>query len=405
MLEKMKIISLCHYLQGPAAVQYLADMGADVIKLEPPEGAHERHWSGGNTYVSGVSGFYLCANRNSRNISVDLKSDAGREVFLKLVETADVVVENFRTGVMDRLGISLKVLRERNPSIILASASGFGGSGPMAGRPGQDLLVQARSGLMSVTGTGGRPIPVGCAAVDQHGAALLAMGILGAYIKKITTGKGSLVEASLFNAGIDLQSEALVGYLSGGFTKEKLARNEQLATWFHPAPYGVYATKDGFIAISTINPVVLANIFDSPTLAALAKSDRYQERDSYAEAVAAEVCKYTTADVARMLDAEKLWNAPVQNYDDLVKDPQAIHNEVFEEIDVKGAPATVINHPLRYDGVVPPIRKFAYDLGQDSLAILQEIGYSKAVCDELLASGAVVAADSRIGTENCVATS
>ncbi|MBO9355731.1 CoA transferase [Bordetella petrii] len=394
MLEKMKIISLCHYLQGPAAVQYLADMGADVIKVEPPEGAHERHWSGGNTYVSGVSGFYLCANRNSRNIAIDLKNEAGREVLLKLVETADVVVENFRAGVMNRLGIGLDALRERNPAIILASASGFGASGPMAGRPGQDLLAQARSGLMSVTGNGKRPVPVGCAAVDQHGAALLAMGILGAYVKKITTGKGSLVEASLFNAGIDLQMEAMVSYFSGRFTSAKLARSEQLATWFHPAPYGVYETADGFIAISTINPATLAKVFDSTKLAELAQVDRYQERCAYAEAVAAEVCQYKTAEVAKMLDAEKLWNAPVLNYDELARDPQALHNRVFQEIDVKGTPATVINHPLRYDGAVPPIRRFAYDLGQDTRAILADLGYGPEALDALLASGAVLAADS-----------
>lgn len=396
MLEKMKVISLCHYLQGPAAVQYLADMGADVIKVEPPEGAHERHWSGGNTYASGVSGFYLCANRNSRNISIDLKSEDGREVLLRLVESADVVVENFRNGVMERLGIGFETLKKRNPSIILASASGFGSSGPMAGRPGQDLLAQARSGLMSVTGTGGRPTPVGCAAVDQHGAALLAVGILGAYVKKLSTGQGTLVEASLFNAGIDLQMEAMVSYYTGGFTKAKLARGKQLATWFHQAPYGVYETTDGHIAISTINPKVLAEVFQSEALAALAHVDRYQERDAYAAAVAAEVCKYSRSEVANMLDAAKLWNAPVLDYDELRVDPQALHNQVFEEIDVKGTAATVINHPLRYDGKVPPIRSFAFDLGEDTVAILKDLGYRDDERDRLLASGAVVSAPSPV---------
>lgn len=392
MLKKMKIVSLCHYLQGPAAVQYLADMGADVVKVEPPEGAHERHWSGGNAYVSGVSGFYLCANRNSRNIAIDLKSDAGREVFLKLVETADVVVENFRTGVMDRLGIGLAALRKRNPSIILASASGFGSSGPMANRPGQDLLVQAHSGLVSVTGNGERPTAVGCAAVDQHGAALLAMGILGAYVKKVTTGEGTLIEASLFNAGIDLQMEAMTSYYSGGFSSAKLPRNKPLATWFHQAPYGIYEATDGYIAISTINPQTLAKVFDSPRLVELAGVDRYAERDAYSEAVAVEVKKHSRAAVGKMLDAANLWNAPVLNYDELAEDPQAKHNKVFEVVDVKGSPATVINHPLRYDGQVPQIRHFAFDLGQDSIAILKELGYAGEELDTLISSKAVVAA-------------
>jgi crotonobetainyl-CoA:carnitine CoA-transferase CaiB-like acyl-CoA transferase len=392
MLSNLKIISLCHYLQGPAAVQYLADMGAEVIKVEPPEGAHERHWSGANTYVNGVSGFYLCANRNARNISIDLKSEAGREVLLKLAERADVVVENFRSGVMDRLGIGLEALRKRNPSVILASASGFGSSGPLASRPGQDLLVQARSGLMSVTGNGARPTAVGCAAVDQHGAALLAMGILGAYVKKLTSGEGSLVEASLFNAAIDLQMEAMVSYFSGGFTNERFQRNKELATWFHPAPYGIYETKDGYVAISTIVPERLAKVFDSKRLAALASTDRYANRDMYAEAVAAEVRNYTRAQVNDMLDAEGLWNAPVLNYDELARDPQALHNGVFEKVDVNGEIATVINHPLRYDGKVPEIRKFAFDLGEDTIEILEELGYGPEEIESMMRAKTVVAA-------------
>lgn len=392
MLSKLKIISLCHYLQGPAAVQYLADMGAQVIKVEPPEGAHERHWSGANTYVNGVSAFYLCANRNARNISIDLKSDAGREVLLKLVESADVVVENFRTGVMDRLGIGLEALRKRNPSVILASASGFGSSGPLSKRPGQDLLVQARSGLMSVTGNGARPTAVGCAAVDQHGATLLAMGILGAYVKKLLTGEGSLVEASLFNAAIDLQMEAMVSYFSGKFTSERLQRSKELATWFHPAPYGIYEAKDGFVAISTVVPEKLARVFESQRLAELASTDRYSNRDLYAEAVADEVRKYSRAQVNEMLDAAGLWNAPVLNYDELGEDPQVLHNGVFERVDVNGAVATVVNHPLRYDGKTPGIRRFAFELGEDTIEILKELGYGRAEIQAMLRSKAIIAA-------------
>ncbi len=390
MLEGMKVISLCHYLQGPAAVQYLADMGADVVKVEPPEGAHERHWSGANAYVSGVSAFYLSANRNSRNIGIDLKSAEGREIFLKMVETTDVVVENFRAGVMDRLGIGLTELRKRNPSVILASASGFGATGPMSRRPGQDLLVQARSGLMSVTGHG-RPTAAGCAAVDQHGAALLAMGILGAYVKKLRTGVGTLVEASLFNAGIDLQMEAMVSYFTGGFRNERLTRQRELATWFHPAPYGIYEAADGFIAISTIDPKKLADVLSSERLREIASIDRYKHRDEYAQAVAEAVKRHRRDELAGMFDKAGLWNSIVQDYDDLAADPQAIHNEVFREIDVKGGKATVINHPNRYDGQVPAIRHFAFDLGEDTVEIARSLGYGEDEIDKLLRSGAIIA--------------
>jgi len=173
-LDGIRIVSFCHYLQGPAATQYLADMGADVIKIEPPRGAYERAWSPAKTYVDGVSGFFLCANRNKRSLAVDLKAPAGRELVLKLIDTADVVVENFRPGVLDRLGFGYDALKQRKPDLIYASASGFGSSGPMADKPGQDLLVQAMSGLAAHTGQAdGPPVPVGSIVIDQHDDCLL----------------------------------------------------------------------------------------------------------------------------------------------------------------------------------------------------------------------------------------
>ena len=375
MLKGCRIISLCHYIQGPAAVQYLADMGADVIKVEPLSGAHERHVAHAKTTVGGVSAFYLCANRNNRNLALDLKTESGRRIFLRLVETADVVVENFRAGVLDRLGLGYNKLKEHKPDLILASASGFGSSGPAANRPGQDLLIQARTGLVAATGSPAQPTPVGCAAVDAHGASLLAMGILGAYVKKLTTGKGTLVEASLFNAGIDLQMESLTYYLSGGHTREKLTRDSHLATWFLPAPYGVYEAADGFVAISTIDPKKLADTLDDDALRALTTIDRYEARDRYAAAVTVAVRKFTRAKLTELLDSAGLWNAPVQDYDDLATDPQALHNQVFRKVDINGEQATLINHPLRYDNEVPPLRKIALVLGEHTEEILLELGY------------------------------
>lgn len=389
MLKGLRVISLCHYLQGPAAVQYLADMGADVIKVEPLGGAHERHWSGANTYIGGVSGFLLCTNRNNRSLVLNLKTEPGRNIFLRLVETADVVVENFRAGVLDRLGLGYDKLKEHKPDLILASASGFGSSGPMANQPGQDLLVQARSGLMSVTGPVSRPTPTGCAAVDQHGASLLAMGILGAYVKKLVCGEGTLVEANLFNAGIDLQMEALTNYLSGGFKRERLDRDSHLATWFHQAPYGVYETADGFMAISSIEPGKLAEALDSDVLRDMASLDRYKERDRYAAAVAATLRKFTRARIAELMDAAGLWNAPVQDYDHLAVDPQALHNEVFRTVDVNGEPATLINHPLRYDGEVPPLRNLSVSLGEHTEEILKELGFTSDDIEHLVQQQAI----------------
>lgn len=149
MLKGIRVISFCHYLQGPACSQYLADLGADVIKIEPPFGAFERHWSGGESFVEGVSAFMLSANRNKRSLAIDLKKPGARAVADRLLGWANVLVENYKPGVLDRLGLGYDHARQINPSIIYASATAYGPDGPDSSRPGQDLLMQARSGLMA----------------------------------------------------------------------------------------------------------------------------------------------------------------------------------------------------------------------------------------------------------------
>ena len=249
----MRVVGFCHYLQGPAAAQYLADMGADVIKVEPPGGAWERHWSGADVFVDGISAFYLCANRNKRSLALDLKHPDGKALALRLVQTADVVMENFRPGVMDRLGLGYEQLRALHPTVIYASATGYGVSGPMAGRPGQDLLMQALSGLIAATGNE-RPTPIGFAVVDQHGAALLAMGILGALRPPAARPGRAPGSTRPFERRPRSPDRAAVRHYSGRATQDAFRRDRNLATWYHEAPYGVYRIADGSPAVSLNDP-------------------------------------------------------------------------------------------------------------------------------------------------------
>jgi len=390
LLTGMRVVSFCHYLQGPAATQYLADQGAEVVKVEPPGGAFERHWCGADAYVNGLSAFYLCANRNKRSLAVDLKSEEGREAVMRLIERSDVVVENFRPGVLDRLGLGYAEVAARRPEIVYASATAFGPDGPLRDRPGQDLLAQARTGLAAVTGGRGQaPTAVGCAAVDQHGAALLALGILAAYIRRLTQGRGTRVEASLFNAGIDLQTEPLTLFFAKGADRSLLDRAPGLATWFHAGPYGTYRVRDGFLALSMNELGRLARALDSAALAELAGCDAYAERDRVAAVVAEVVAERDFAALAAAFDAHGIWYERVQDYTDLAADPQAIHNGVFREIRVGGSLATVVNHPLRYDGEVPAFQGVAAAPGTDTRAILAELGYAEAEIDRLAAAGIV----------------
>ena len=287
LIEGMRVVRFCHYLQGPAAAQYLADLGADVIKVEPLGGAFERHWSGGRSYVEGVSAFHLAVNRNKRSIAIDLKNAAARPVLDRMIDWADVVMENFRPGVMERNGLGYDTLKSRKPSIIFASASAYGPTGPAAKRPGQDLLMQARTGLAAVTGAPSRgPTVVGAAVIDQHGAALLAMGILAAYVRQLKTGVGTRVEASLFQAGIDLQIEAITKWFHKNVEGDALERAPNVGSWYHDAPYGPYACRDGALVLSMNDAHKLAEALDSDTLRALVGIDRYAERDRFANAVA-----------------------------------------------------------------------------------------------------------------------
>lgn len=384
----MRVISFCHYLQGPAATQYLADLGADVIKVEPLGGAFERYWSGGKSFVNGVSAFLLSANRNKRSLAIDLKNPKSRDVMLQLIESVDVIVENFRPGVLDRLGYGYDAIRERKPDIIYASATGLGVDGPDATRPGQDLLMQARSGLVAATGSNG-PTIVGAAVVDQHGASLLAMGILAAYVRKLQTGKGTRVETSLLQAALDLQTEALTFYFARCAKGDVMSRSVNIGSWYHDAPYGAYALADCHIVLSMNDPGKLADALASDILRDLAGIDRYEERERYASAVAAELRGRRFSDVAPRFDSAGIWFERVQSYDDLTVDRQLAHIGAFTEFPVGDSRVKLVAHPLRYDGVSPEIRIMPLQPGCDSRAILSECNLDDEAIERLVSEGVV----------------
>lgn len=366
-------------------MQYLADMGADVIKIEPPKGAFERHWAGADCVrVGGVSAFFLCANRNVRSLALDLKHPEAKEVIFRLLAQRHVLAENYRPGALDRLGLGYEVVRARKPDIIYASASGFGATGPMSLRPGQDLLIQAMSGMIAAGANGQRPVPVGCAAADQHGAALFALGILGAYARWQRTGEGTRIEATLLGAAVDLQMESLVTYHASRMGRNAFPRDENLADWFHEAPYGVYRVRDAWLALSLNDIGRLADALACDALATLRNRNPYRDRDEIARCVAAAVQERGLVDLAKVLDAKGIWYAKVDDYDDLFANPQARHNETFRDVSVNGETARLLNHPLRYDGAVPGHRFFSLTRGADTRPVLEESGFSSAEINELL---------------------
>jgi crotonobetainyl-CoA:carnitine CoA-transferase CaiB-like acyl-CoA transferase len=388
LLAGVRILAFCHWLQGPAASQYLADLGADVIKIEPIGGAAERTVLGPGRGPDGASSLFVSGNRNQRSIALDLKSADGRALVLSLLEEYDIVIENFRPGVMDKLGLGYEDLRQVNPGVVYASATGYGASGPMAGKPGQDLLAQALTGLVAASGE--RPTSAGAAVIDQHGASLLAMAVLAAVTRRSRNGQGCQVEASLFNAGIDLQMEALTFYLNRdeGAFDDLLARRRELGTWYHPAPYGIYEVADGHVALSLVDKSLLQAALPG-VLDALTPLDPVTDRDAFAAVVADALRPLPGGEVEGALSAVGAWCAPVLTYEDVEHHPQVIHNGLIEEVGDDDWRARVVKHPVRYDGAVPPVTRNPPRIGEHTVEILEQLGYGLERIEELVAAGVV----------------
>ncbi|HEY0274755.1 MAG TPA: CoA transferase, partial [Paenirhodobacter sp.] len=352
LLAGVRVLSFNHYLAGPQAAQTLGDLGADVICIEPPGGAFQRNWAVANRFVGKDSVNHISTGRNKRSIVIDLKAADGVALVRRLVATADVVMENFRPGTMQKLGLGYDTLREINPGLIYAVASGFGTTGPWKDRPGQDLLLQALSGLAARTGQAeGNPTAVGTVIVDQHAATVYAMSILAGLYARTRTGKGRLIEVSLYQAAIDLQIESLTAFLNGA-TAPAPRGAAGIASWFSPGPYGIHETRDGFIAISMAPPSALAKGLDAPELAAFGDDESFSRREDITRAVVQRLKDKTTAEWLPLLAAAKVWHAPVHDYADLMDDPQLSHLGTFETVTgASGLPVTMVMHPARYDGI------------------------------------------------------
>jgi crotonobetainyl-CoA:carnitine CoA-transferase CaiB-like acyl-CoA transferase len=390
LLNGVKILSFNHYLAGPLAAQTLGDLGADVIAIEPIEGAFQRNWAVANHFVAGDSVNHLATGRNKRSLAVDLKHPDGIAAVKRLVATADVVMENFRPGTMAKLGLGYETLKVLNPGLIYAVATGFGSEGPYKDRPGQDLLLQALSGLAMRTGRDdGQPTAVGAVIVDQHAASLYAMSILAALFARTKTGKGQLVEVNLYQAAIDLQVEPLTAWLNGA--PSPTSRGPAgIAAWFSPGPYGIHSTADGYLAISMASPKALAVALESDDLKEFGDADSFSRREDITRLVAERLKDKSTADWLPLLEAVRIWHAPVQDYSDLQTDPQLQHLGAFQTVDgAQGAPVTMVMHPARYDGHSPQIRLVPQRLGAQTREVLEEAGYSLSDIEVMIAGKAI----------------
>ena len=396
-LTDLKVLELAHIMAGPACGLMLADLGADVIKVEKAKGGDDsRRFLPPD--IEGESAAFMMMNRNKRGIALDLKHERGKEILLRLVRDADVLIENYRRDTMEKLGLGYDRLAEINPGLIYCEVSGFGRTGPYADRGGFDLVAQGMSGLMAVTGEGpGRPpVKVGAPVTDINAGTLAAMGVIAAYVEKLKTGRGQRVDTSLFEAGITLSYWQSAICFATGESPGPMGSAHPLN-----APYQAIQTRDGWLNIGAANQANWERMLAVIGAEELNADERFSDNarrmanlDALIEVLTLRFKTRTTAEWLAELEAAGVPAGPVLSVKEMHQDPQAIAREMVPEVEhpVAGRVKT-IGLPVKLSETPGGVVRAAPLLGEHTREVLAEAGYAGGEIDDLLSCGAAVAAE------------
>ena len=392
-LSGMVVLDLTQIMAGPFCTMTLADMGANVIKVEKPNGGDDNRRMG-PPFIKDWSAGFLALNRNKRSLVLDLRSEDGQAAFKRLVKGADAVVENFRPGVMDRLGLGYDVLAAIKPSLIYCSVSGFGNTGPDAKKGGFDLVAQGVSGLMSITGHPSMPpAKVGVPITDISAGLLAANGVLCAYIYALKTGQGQQVDTSLMEAGVAYTVWESSVYFAEGEIPGPLGSAHRVS-----APYQALRTSDGYLNIGAATQPTWEQLCRAIGLEALIDDlrfilpgDRKARQDELADLLEETFTKDTTSNWLKMLEEAGVVAGPIYNMDQVYKDPQVLARKML--VDLEDSDLGTIHNigiPVKLSGTPGQIRTRAPMLGEHSAEVLREHGFSQSEVDQLVSGNVVV---------------
>ena len=396
-LEGIRVVDLTRILAGPYCTMILSDLGADVVKVEQPSGDQARR---NGPFFTGRDGrerstYFTSVNRGKRSIVIDLKNPDGKEAFLRLVDGADVVTENFRPGTMANLGVDYATLNARNPRLIMASVSGFGQTGPYAKRAALDVIVQAMGGMLSITGDeGGGPVRPGVSIGDITAALFTTIGVLSAIVERDRSGLGQHVDISMLDCQAAILENPLMRYFAVGEMPERIGTRHPVT-----APVQALPTKDGYVAVAVSDGPTghwgrFATLIGKPELkdderfaSGWLRRVNYDELRPHLEAALAQ---RTTGEWVDLLGPAGIAVGPVQDVSQVAVDPQLNFRGMFVQAEVPEAgPVTFTNTPVKHSRTPGGVRRGAPELGEHTDAVLAEAGIGSEEAAGLRASGAV----------------
>ncbi len=374
-LEGCVVLEFSQFLAGPVAGLRLSDLGARVIKIEKPEvGDLCRYIYLSDTNLSGDNSLFHAINRNKESFVADLKNPDDLEKIKKLITKADIITQNFRPGVIERIGLDYEKVKKINPKIVYGSITGYGDKGPWKSLPGQDLLAQSRSGLVWLNGNGDQaPTPMGLAAADMFAGHFLVQGLVAAMVKVLKTGVGSHVQTSLMEALLDFQFEVLTTYLNNGKRKPKRSSYNNAHAYL-AAPYGIYKTSDSYIAISMTPIPKLGELINLDSIKQYEKpEDAFEKRDEIKKLIGDYIVKETTQHWLDILQPADIWCAEVLEWDKMME------NEGFKVLDMlqrikrfDGLDIETLRCPIRFNDQVFKSEVAAPLIGQHTKQISEE---------------------------------